>query len=58
VNEKSAIKSKTILTNSFVLGLIPILKAFEIEVSQELLLSLIPLANILLRLVTSSKVSS
>lgn len=54
---KNAMKSKTIVTNAAILGLIPIFNAFDIKVDQELLLSLIPLANMLLRMVTSKGIN-
>lgn len=55
---KSAVRSKTIITNAAILGLIPIFEAFDIKIDQELLLSLIPLANMLLRMVTSKGINS
>jgi len=56
--EKTAIQSKTIVTNAVILGLIPVFKAFNIDIPQDLLLSLVPLINILLRLVTSKPITS
>jgi hypothetical protein len=55
---KSPMTSRTILTNSAVLALLPVLKALNIEVPQELALSILPLVNILLRLVTNKAIKT
>jgi hypothetical protein len=52
-DKKNPMKSKTILTNSAVLAIMPLLKAFGIEPNTDLILSLLPLANIVLRMVTT-----
>jgi hypothetical protein len=61
MNDKAAIKSKTIITNSTILAIIPILTAFGVTISPDIqaaLLGLVPLMNILLRMVTKGGITS
>lgn len=55
---KQAIKSKTIWVNAILLALKPLGEAAGIPISDELIAQLLPLVNILLRMVTSGRISS
>lgn len=53
---KNPMNSRTIQLNAAVMALLPLLRLFNIDIPEETVVALLPLANILLRMVTSQPI--